>query len=63
MYLPWAASYEPFQDYTDRMAYDTPRSDYQRPEVQRIVSLEGSEGFEVYQSGHVYGNSQHCDQN
>ena len=56
MEFPGTAADEPFQHHTEGMENDPPGGDQQRPEIERVVSLEGDERFEVYQGGHVYGD-------
>lgn len=63
MDFPGTAAHEPFQYHAEGMENDSPGRDQQRPEIKRVVSLEGGERFKVYQGGHVYGDRQHCDQN
>ena len=63
MDFPGAAAHKPFQYHAEGMENDTPGCDQQRPEIERVVSLEGGKRFEYYQGGHVYGDRQHCDQN
>ena len=57
------AANEPFQSHSEGMEDNPPGRDQQRPEIKRVVSLEGDERLKVYQGGHVYGDRQHCDQN
>ena len=59
MKFPGTAAHEPLQCHAEGMENDSPGRDQQRPEIKRVVSLEGGERFQVYQGGHVYGDRQH----
>ena len=49
MKFPRTAAHEPLQYQTVGMENKSPGRDQQRPEIKRVVSLEGGERFKVYQ--------------
>ena len=48
MEFPGTAAHEPFQYHTEGMENDSPGRDQQRPEIKRVVSLEGGERLKVH---------------
>ena len=48
MEFPGTAPHEPFQYHTEGMENDSPGRDQQRPEIKRVVSLEGGERLKVH---------------